>query len=39
VDKREGRSLLAPVDRFDPQPIDVNFGLLTDPPEWQRKAR
>jgi dipeptidyl aminopeptidase/acylaminoacyl peptidase len=30
---------LAPVDRFDPQPIDVNIGLLTDPPEWQRKAR
>lgn len=30
---------LAPIDRFDPQPIAVDFGLLTDPPEWQRKAR
>jgi Tol biopolymer transport system component len=30
---------LAPVDRSDPKPLEVDWGLLGDPPEWQRLAR
>ena len=29
---------LAPVDRTDPQSLEVDWGLLSDPPEWQRLA-
>lgn len=29
---------LAPVDRSDPKPLDVDWGLLGDPPDWQRLA-
>jgi hypothetical protein len=29
---------LAPVDRFDPRPLEADWGLLGDPPEWQRLA-
>jgi hypothetical protein len=29
---------LAPVDRTDPRQLDVGWGILDDPPEWQRLA-
>ena len=29
---------LAPVDRSDPQRLEADWGLLDDPPEWQRLA-